>query len=138
MEKVDQKFDENEEQLMVRYAINKKNYEMLDFLLSKGFSVEGNSLTETHLQYAINNYYSWPIDILIDYGANINLKNTNGDNLLHIAARRNDMNLAKRLIKAGINAKEKNNMGYYPEKVAKKANNKEISKYLKKARRGKL
>ena len=138
MEKVDQKFEEIEEQLMVRYAINKKNYEMLDFLLANGFSVDGNSSTETHLQYAINNYYSWPIDILIDYGANINLKYSNGDNLLHIAARKGDMSLSQKLIKAGVNPKEKNNMGYYPEKVAKKANYKEISKYLKKARRGKL
>lgn len=135
MEKVEQSFTENDEHLMIRYAINNRNSEMLDYLLAQGFSVEGNTPYESHLQYAVDNFYAWVVDILLEYNADVNVRNRNGDNLLHVAARIGNKSLAERMVKEGTNPKAKNNKGYYPEKVAKKNKNKSLAKYLKKARK---
>ncbi len=79
-------------------------------------------------------------ELLLNYGADINLKNAVGDTIIHIAVRRNNLSLLKYLIdrfSININLNVKNNDGQTPESLAKRLERKDIIKLfndLKKAR----
>jgi V8-like Glu-specific endopeptidase len=105
------------------------------------------------LSYAIDNNNSEMLDYLLYNGADIESVDAKGNNLLHLAAVKGDMSLLKVLInniKAQYQDRKskktflkkmvsvKNNTGKHPEQIAKIYKNKRATKYLKKARKGKL
>lgn len=92
----------------------------------------------TALQLAVQNNFRKGVDILLNAGADASVKDTNSNNLLHIAAQTGNMPLIERLVAQGVSASQKNNAGDYPEKIAKNANYKSSYKYLKNARKGRL
>ncbi|HEB41433.1 MAG TPA: hypothetical protein ENI08_00245 [Candidatus Dependentiae bacterium] len=68
-------------------------------------------------------------ELLLNYGADINLKNAVGDTIIHIAVRRNDLPLLKYLIdqfSININLNIKNNDGQTPVSLATKFERKEV------------
>lgn len=127
-----------EENLMLKTAIDHNNYDMLDYLLADGLSPNNENTSFSLLEYTLNRGKMNPAMLLLDYDADVFIKNSQNENLLHIAARIGDMELIEKLVSKGVSAKSKNNNGLKPEDIAKKYKHKVAQKYLKKARRGKL
>ena len=92
----------------------------------------------TPIQLAVKNNFETGINQLIDAGADLGVKDSNGNNLLHLAAQMDRINLIHLFVQRGVSANEKNNDGDYPEKIAKKSGSKSNFKYLKNARKGRL
>lgn len=124
---------------LIDLAISNNNLEALKALLEKGLLADaGLNANKTALQNAVENNKSAVVETLIYYGADLKVTTNTGENLLHIAAKRGNTSLAELFVQNGIDAGVKNNEGQYPEKIAKKAGFKDLSKYLKKARKGRL
>ncbi|BAO74625.1 v8-like Glu-specific endopeptidase [Winogradskyella sp. PG-2] len=130
--------DDNSRDL-IDSAIADNNLKALKILLNKNLLADaGINSKYTALQSAIINGKNLVVETLIYYGADTKIRTSNGDTLLHIAARNGNLNLVKILLKNGLNAGTKNNSKKRPEQVAKKARHKSLAKYLKKARKGRL
>ncbi|NNK83204.1 MAG: trypsin-like serine protease [Flavobacteriaceae bacterium] len=117
-------------------ALGHNNLDMLDYLLAEGLSPNFGKFSL--LENSINRGKDAATLLMLDYNANVNFVNNQNENLLHIAARKGNMNLVKILVEKGVSAKARNNNKKRPEDIAKKYKYKSIQKYLKKARRGKL
>jgi V8-like Glu-specific endopeptidase len=95
----------------------------------------GANSTYSALQTAVKQRKTQLIELLIDYGADINVKASNGDTLLHLAAKTGNAGLTKLLLNKGLNPSLKNIKGVLPEKTAKKNRHRSLYKILKKARK---
>lgn len=67
---------------------------------------------ETAVFMAMKEYNDWFFDFLAKSGANIELPNKNGSNLLQYAAIRNDLDACMKLVSLGANVNARNGVGY--------------------------
>ena len=112
----------------------------LKVLLDAGLYADaGMDAEETVLQMSIKWGNPEVVELLLSYGANKNVKDKDGNNLLHLNAGSANGNttISELLVGHGVDAGEKNKFGMRPEKVAKKAGHKDLAKYLKRARKRK-
>ena len=111
----------------------------LKVLLEAGLYPDaGMDSEETVLQMSVRQNSLEAVEALISYGANINVKDSKDNSLLHFSAERGNTEMTKLLLKNGVSAKLKNHEGEYPDKVAKNEGYKDLGRYLKKVRRGKI
>jgi V8-like Glu-specific endopeptidase len=119
---------------LIFYAINNGNNDMLVYLLRLGTSPNtADKYNDTPLHWALKNDKSEIAKTLVDRGASVKVKNGQGDTPLHIAARGGDMPMVRLLVDKGASLTTTNNKGYTAFKAAKKAKQKAVKKYLKKA-----
>lgn len=124
---------------LIDFATSKNKDDILQILLESGLLADaGLNSTYTSLQNAVISDNLTIAETLIFYGADTKVKTSYGDNLLHLAARNGSFEMAKLLVKKGVDAGAKNSKKRRPEKVAKKSGYKSLAKYLKKARKGRL
>jgi ankyrin repeat protein len=124
---------------LIDFATSKNNDDILQILLESGLLADaGLNSTYTSLQNAVIADKLSIAETLIFHGADTKVKTNSGDNLLHLAAQTGSYEMAKLLVKNGVDAGAKNNNKRRPEKVAKKSGYKNLEKYLKKARKGRL
>ncbi len=100
-------------------AVNKNSPEVVDFLLQKGANVntvdaQGNTLAF----YLLNNFnkkspetFESKLKLLRANGLDLSIAQHNGNSLLHLAAKDNNMALLKRLEEFNIDINQKNNEG---------------------------
>ncbi len=121
---------------LIDAALKKNNTTYLKVLLDAGLLADaGYNSRLTPLQYAVANNKADAAKMLIAYGANINKKTANGDNLLHLVAESGNIAMAEYLVSKGINAGERNSNRKRPEQIAKKNKYRSLAKFLKKARK---
>ena len=124
---------------LIDMAMTKSNTNALELLLQNDILADaGINSSYTALQTAVMNRKYDIAQLLIDYGADVRVKTSNNDNLLHLAARTGNLVLARLLVKQGVSAKAKNKNKQRPEKIAKRAGYKSLAKYLKNARKGRV
>lgn len=134
-------------------AIYYNNLEALKTIMANTSTNDIDVYGITLLSYAIDNNNSKMLDFLLEKGADVESVDANGNNLLHLAATKGNVQVLKTIINNVMDLSEdkkskksfvkkmasaKNNQGKKPENIAKKFKNKKATKYLKKARKGKL
>ena len=97
-----------------------------DVLGSSVFPLLYTSVMDGNLDYT---------KLLVDAGADIHIQNAWSNNLLHLVAAKGNQAMATYLISVGVSPSAKNHDGDLPEKVAKNAKHKDLSKYLKTQRK---
>ena len=120
-------------------AVNRNDINVIDFLLKKGADIntkdkEGNTLS----YYLLNNFkaentkrFENKLKLLQENGLMINTKQHSNNTLLHIAVKRNDLALLKRLASFSIDVNAKNNEGLTAlQLAAMKGKDVKIIKYL--------
>lgn len=75
---------------------------------------------------------------LLEYQPNVQVLDSNGNNLLHLAADEGNLELLGLLAAHKVNAGSKNKDNQLPEKIAKASKHKAAAKFLKKVRKGKI
>jgi S1-C subfamily serine protease len=124
---------------LIDIAITNNNIEALKLLLDKDFLADaGLNSKYSALQNAVIQSKTEFAETLILYGADTKIKTSNGNTLLHLAAKTGNLSLVKLLLKNGLKASTKNKKKKRPEQLAKSAKHKSLAKYLKKARKGRL
>jgi ankyrin repeat protein len=104
------------------------------YLIEKGAVSDINKLSdygEAPLYWALSAANYEGADLLIEYGANIDLKNISGNTLLHAAVENNDLQAVKYLVEKGANLDPENEWGETPLQLSQAYEFTEISEYLK-------
>ncbi|GLI57146.1 hypothetical protein PM10SUCC1_26600 [Propionigenium maris DSM 9537] len=70
------------------------------------------------------------VEILLDFGADVNLKNNVGDTPLHLAARGNDRDMFQLLLEGGGDLSVKNNSQRTPEHLTGRDLSRIIERYI--------
>lgn len=122
---------------LIHYAVANGNKEMLSFLLEQGLNPNKvNSFGEFPLYTAVRSGNSEMVKMLLDKGANSKVnEKTYGSTPLHLAASYGYISIAGYLLDAGASIEMENSSGWNAIKVAKKAKQKAMKKYLKKQRK---
>ncbi len=120
-------------------AVNRNTTDVIEFLLEKGANIhtkdkKGNTLS----YYLVNNYnnkntkrFEDKLALLQKHKLIINQPQNSGNNLLHIATNRSDLDLLKRLVEFNIDVNAKNDENLTALQIAAmKAKNLKIIKYL--------
>jgi ankyrin repeat protein len=120
-------------------AVNRNTTGVIEFLIKKGADIntidtEGNTLA----YYLMNNYrgkntkrFEEKLSLLEKNGLVINKKQHDNNTLLHLATKRNNLNLLKRLKSFDITVNAKNDDGYSALQIAAmKGRDAKIIKYL--------
>lgn len=117
-------------------AIDSQNTQLLDILLTNELDPDASYTSSLRLiQKAVKDNNVLFAQRLINSGAQVTIKDIYGNTLLHDAAGNGNTEVVKMLLAKNVSAKSKNNAGYYPEKVAKKAGYKMLAKTLKEVRK---
>lgn len=116
-------------------AIAKNDVKLLNLFLENEISADFGESSNTLILKAANANNTAFVKTLLSYDANINVKDTAGNTLLHICAKNGNLEMAKILIAKGLKPNTKNNYNRYPEKIARKRGYKSLAKYLKRARK---
>lgn len=127
-----------------KYNPQKHEYvikEIIKILLEHGENpneIDNDRFGSTPLHYAVTYGKITPemrvniMKLLIEYGADINIQDGQGNTSLHIAMQYINFNIAKYLIDNGADLNIINNEGKTPIDIAKEINNKEAINYLNK------
>jgi ankyrin repeat protein len=113
------------------YSIRSGSNKVVEFLLSKGADPNIHVEFKNPLMYAILEGSRSKINTLLDYNANINDRDPEGNHALIYAAIHGDVTLIKILLKHGAYLNLKNNTRLTAYDHAVKSNNSEAAKYLK-------
>ena len=98
-----------------------KNFLIIDIPTENGM---------TPLHYSCQNGNKEISNLLIDLGANLNLRDNKGNTCLHYAVNSGNISLVKKLIMFGADKNIKNEEGYLPLNFAEKNNNNEMINIL--------
>lgn len=125
-----------EDKSILHYAVELRNYDVIDFLISKDIELSrrGGLYYQTALQDAIFYQYFRIAYLLINSGSPLDIQNIDGDTALHIAARNGYFDMVKALLNAGASKNVYNNNSNTPFDLIPEftmGNNKEIKKLLK-------
>ncbi|WP_445384343.1 trypsin-like peptidase domain-containing protein [Robiginitalea sp. IMCC44478] len=120
---------------MLHEAVDSKNALALGILLENDLYPDAGDASYTPLVKAVENNWLLGTKVLLNYGAQANILLTGDNNLLHLAARNGNKELADLLIDNGVSLRKNNRNRQRPEKVAKKSGFKNLSRYLKKQRK---
>lgn len=122
---------------LIYLAAENNNANMVNYLLEHGVNPnkeDVNGISPLYVAARDNNLSI--AYILLDYASpELVNKQVNGGNLLHMAAARGDLDFATRLLKSGADIFATNANGYDAYKVAKKAKQKAMKKFLKKEKK---
>jgi hypothetical protein len=116
---------------LLNYAIRSGSNKVVEFLLSKGADPNVHIDYKNSLMYAILEGSRNKVNILLDYNANINDRDAEGNHSLIYAAIQGDVSLIKILLKHGAYLNLKNYTRLTAYDFAVKSNNSEAAKYLK-------
>jgi V8-like Glu-specific endopeptidase len=121
------------------YAYLRKDLKAFEIIMKHGVHVDAvKDNSTTFLQnMVIADEVSW-VKKLLEFQPNLNLLDSSGNNLLHLAAVNGNMEMLQLLAALKINAGAKNRNKQLPEKIAKGAKNKEAANYLRNIRKGKI
>lgn len=122
---------------LLHYAISNNNAEMLQYLLDMGVNPNRASLNNINPLYqAVSQNNTQLTKLLIERTDNSKINElVNGNTLLHLAASYGNIEMAKLILDAGGDINTKNSKGYSAIKVAKKAKQKSMKKFLKKEKK---
>jgi V8-like Glu-specific endopeptidase len=121
------------------HAIKNNNAEMYTYLLKKGISPnKPDNAGVSPLVYALSIYKTEMATKLINSGAKVNDYPSSLSSPLHYAVSQDDMEMVQLLLRKGASLSAEDYNGVTPYKLAKKLKHKEVKKYLKKAKKGKL
>lgn len=125
---------------MLYYAIEKGNQEAIDYILMQGYNLEQkDDYGNTPIFWAIDQYNGSAAEAIIKNGGSLSARNSSGDTPLHAAIRAGSYSMVERLIQGGASwSATTGSEGYDAIKLAKKLKRKEIKKYLKKVKKGKV
>ena len=113
-------------------ALMDKNNSLLSYALDKGFNPNNKLASGNYpLLSAFSKLNMGAVTSLVKAGANVNISDRYGNTPLHLAAQRGDRTIAALLIANGADVFAKNDDGKSARKVAKKAKEKALSKWLK-------
>lgn len=128
------KFDQNEKNSALKDALDKKNMELINALLSRGAKFDLTTSLVTNfgnsnlLIDAIKENKLDFLDFLIAQGANLDLTDYSGNTALLVAASKGNFKLIKKLIDAGANCQIKNKLNSDCLMLSVKSGNLEIVK----------
>ncbi len=102
------------------YAVDIENENLVKYLLEHDCDVNIQTIGDrfSALLLACLKNYGNIAEMLIDFGANVNVVNKEGDCPLIFAVNNNNMKLARKLISSGANIYHKNSHGLTPMSVA--------------------
>lgn len=121
------------------YVYWRKDLDALDVILKHEVYVDaGIDMPHTFLQeLVIAGEVSW-VEKILEYQPNVQVLDSSGNNLLHLAAAKGNLEMLELLGSYGVYAGQKNLDKQLPEKIAKAAKQKSAAKFLKKLRKGKI
>ena len=123
---------------LLEKAIANKDEKLFDLLLDYELDPDaGYTSTLKLVQQTVKNNETSYAKKLIKSGAQISVKDAEGNTLLHYASNNGNKDLVKLLLANGAKANVKNNNGDYPENLAEKTGHTTLIKSLKKARKSK-
>lgn len=101
-------------------------------LLQAGANVNADTGSMSPLMEALccSHVDNETVSVLIDAGADVNYKNSNGKSVLHVAVAKSEDICVEHLLKAGANTNLEDNDGYSPLWIAVSENNIKITPYL--------
>ncbi|QLG46286.1 ankyrin repeat domain-containing protein [Costertonia aggregata] len=120
-------------------AVNRNSGEVVDFIIRKGADIHVKDVKDNTLaHYLLNTYknaepesFEQKLKLLTDKGLSLNETQENGNTLLHLAVKENNLSLLKRLEAFDIDINQKNKDGITPlHMAAMTSNNDIILKYL--------
>ncbi len=122
---------------LLQIAVTNDSYSLIDYYIESGnVDLEGlNNDNRTLLQVNVLDNNLEMVKSLINNGANKYVTDSRNNTLLHYAAKYGSEELVNYLLKEGLKADKKNKDNRLPEKIAKRANRKEMAKLLKKAKK---
>lgn len=121
------------------YAYWRRDLEALDLILKHDvFLDSGMDSPYTFLQeLVIAGEVKW-VEKVLEFQPNVQILDSSGNNLLHLAAAKGNMEMLELLAFHSVNAGQKNANKQLPEKLAKASKQKHAAKFLKKLRKGKI
>ncbi|KQC33333.1 hypothetical protein AAU57_08410 [Nonlabens sp. YIK11] len=122
------------EKRLVEFVFNYQ-FEPLKEAAAEYLNLDVATNGETVLWDKVKGNQKYQVNDLLVYGANYNLTDAYNNNLLHLSAQNGNKEMAQLFIDKGVSLEKENNRGWRPEKVAKKAGYKDLSKWLKKERK---
>ena len=120
-------------------AVAENSAEVVEYILKKGGDIHTRDIKNNSLAYYLLNgfnpkdtaVFDAKLKLLDNQGLSMSQLQNEGNSLLHIAAKKNDLDLLKRLKPYKIDVNAKNNEGYTALHIAAmKAKNSDILKYL--------
>ena len=113
-------------------ASSQNKPEVLELLIAKGADIDipAGRTERTPLMRAAKKGFKPIVEILLNSGANVNIKSNSGWTALHNAAEEGYLEIVKLLVKRGGKSGIKNNIGDSPQDVAKENGHEEIVNYL--------
>ena len=124
------KFYSSKQYTLLHYAIKNDRPEVVEYLLNQGASLEQTFDDQTPLMYAIKMQRIAIADILVDYGADVNILNKHQEKVLFYCAKYGDLETMKFLIAHGADPNIKDQKGRTPVHYALKHDNKAVAAYL--------
>jgi ankyrin repeat protein len=110
------------------------HYEAAEYLIKAGASINSPSLKESNaapIQLAVANRHERIVSLLLDHGADPNVREKNGCTPLHAAAQNNDLPMIRLLLFNGANLTIRSHDGKLPIDFAMEAGHKEAVGLLK-------
>lgn len=109
-------------------AVSQNQVEIARLLLRGGAS---RQFINTHLSNAVYDDKEAMVRFLVGSGAGINVKNRDGDTLLHLAVRRGSKKMAQLLKSLGADLRAENSSGYNPSEYATMGRNPVLADLLR-------
>jgi V8-like Glu-specific endopeptidase len=125
--------DKKREYLDIAFAQN--DLELLTLFLKNGVYADIGDDEVTLLSKSVKTNNIDFVKTFLNYDANIEVKDTNGNTLLHICAEKGYLEIAELLIANGLKPDTKNNRKRLPEKTARKNGYRSLGEYLKRIRK---
>lgn len=129
----DLSYEKTMEYIDIAYSNN--DSELLTIFLENEISADIGEADNTLLSRAIKTNKIEFVKALLEYDANIDVKDTLGNTFLHICAEKGYLEMAKLLVANGLKPDTKNENKMCPEKTARKSGYKSLAKYLKRVRK---
>jgi len=114
------------------FALQNNNEKMMLFLIENGLNLEEKLAVVKELPliwFSYKNNFSL-VKALVDRGANVNIKSSDGDTPLMFAVSNDNYEMVRYLINHGANVKVQNNDGDTPVQLAGKNKNRKMLKFL--------
>ena len=123
--------DEHQNLILTKIALDKDYSKLLNEIIKKNTSlVNSDKIGDIPLVYAAEKKSKKCVDVLVNHGADLQFELEDGRNLLHIAAKNDNISLAKQALMAGIPVDKKTKSGNTPLYYAVKNNDLDMAYFL--------
>jgi len=116
---------------LLSISISDKNLVMTDYLLRHGANPNLMVRNRSPLELAIRANQPGIIRLLLDFGADINLKDKDGYTAIYYGVIRNDLQLTQTLVEAGADLLTTNKAGHRPVDLISEYTSETLTAYLK-------